>query len=178
MPQEMIGKNAGDHRLADGDGADPDTGVVAALGDNLGFGAGAVYCAARLQDRRRWFDGKTRDNRLARRDAAQNSPGAVCKEDRLAIRAAANLVRVFLARERGGGKTIADLDSLDGIDRHERRRKLRIELAINGCAPPRRDTLGNDLDDGANRRAGLAHLFEIGFEEGGSLCVGAEEWIV
>jgi hypothetical protein len=37
MPQKGVGQHAGDHRFADRHGADADTRVVAAFGDDLGL---------------------------------------------------------------------------------------------------------------------------------------------
>src|SRR6516162_9404229 len=51
MTQIVIGEHAGHHGLADGDGANADAGIVAALGDDLGFLPLAVHGAAGRKDR-------------------------------------------------------------------------------------------------------------------------------
>src|SRR4051812_21597347 len=97
MPQVMVGKDAGDHGLADRHGADADAGVVAALGLDLGRLVGAGHRRARAQDRGGRLHGEAADDRLARRDAAEDAAGVVRQEHRRALVSGAHLVRVLLA---------------------------------------------------------------------------------
>ena len=121
----MIGDHARHHGLADRHGADADAGVVAAVGRDLGLAAVAVDGLARGQDRRGRLDGKARHHRLAGRNAAENAAGIVGQEKRLAVIAHAHLVAVFLAGQLGRAEARADLDALDRIDAHQRRRRDR-----------------------------------------------------
>ena len=77
----------------------------------------------------------------------------------------------------GGGKTVADLDALDRVDRHKSARQFRVELAIDWRAPARRHILGHDLDDGADGGPCLADGIEIGLEKCRRLGIGAKERI-
>src|SRR5262249_28296946 len=56
--------------------------------------------------------------------------------------------------------------------------QIAVELAVDGRAEPRRHALGDDLDDGADRRAGLAHAVEIVGVEFRLLGVRTEERIL
>ena len=99
------------------------------------------------------------------------------KKKRRAVLAAAYLVGVGFAGKSGGGKTVADLDALDRVDRHKGARQFRVELAIDWRAPARRHIFGHDLDDGADGGPCLADGIEIGLEKRRRLGVGAEEGI-
>ena len=177
MAQEVVGDHAGDHRLADRHRADADARVVAALGRDLGLVAVAIHGLARREDRRGRLDGETRDDRLAGRDAAEDPARLVGQEARAAVVAHAHLVGVLLAGQRRGRKARAELHALDGVDAHERRREIAVELAIDRCAEAGRHAVGHDLDDGADRGAGLAHAVEILGEERHPLGVRTEERI-
>ncbi len=129
------------------------------------------------QDRRGRLDGEAAHHRLAGRDAAEDAAGMVRQETRRARVAGPHLVGVLLAPQGRGGETVADLDALHGIDRHQRRREIGVELAVDRRAEARRHALGHDLDHGADRGAVLAHAVEIALVEGRGLGVGAEERI-
>ncbi len=161
MAQERVGQHAGHHRLADRHGADADAGVVAALGDDLGFLALAGHRLPRAEDRRGRLDGEAGDDRLAGRDAAEDAAGVVGEEARAAVVAGAHLVGVLLAGQLGGGEAVADLDALDGVDAHQRGGDLGVELAVDRRAPAGGHALGDDLDHRADRGAGLADRVEI-----------------
>jgi len=77
MAQMMVGKHAGHHGFADRHCADADAGVVAALGDDVRLAAVAVDRQPRRQDRGRRLHRKTRDDRLAGGNAAQNAAGMI-----------------------------------------------------------------------------------------------------
>ena len=173
----MIGDDACHHRLADRHGADADAGIVPALGDDLGLVAVAVDGAARVQDRGGRLHGKARDHRLAGGNPAEDAAGVVRQKPGPAVVAHAHLVGILLAGERGGRKSRADLDALDGIDPHQCRRKIAVELAVDRRAEAGRHAFGDDLDDGADRRAALAHLVEIIGIERGLRGIGTEERI-
>ena len=55
----------------------------------------------------------------------------------------------------------ANLDTLDGIDAHQRRGEVGVELAIERRAKTGRHALSDNLDHRADRRAALAHAVEI-----------------
>ena len=143
----------------------PDAGIVAALGADLGLGAVAIDGAARRQDRRGRLDRKTAHDRLAGRNAAQDAARMVRQKDRLAVVAHAHFIGILFAAERRRGKAGADLDALDGVDAHERRGEIAVELAIDRRAEAGGHAFGHDLDDGADRGAALADVVEIALEE-------------
>ena len=177
VPQEGVRQHAGDHRLADRDRPDSDTGVVAAPGRDLRVLHGPGHSEPRGQDRRRRLDGEARDDRLAGRNAAQNAAGVVGEEAWPAVVSGAHLVGVVLAGEFGGGEAVADLDALDRVDAHEGAGELRVELAVDRRAPAGRRALGDDLDHRADRRARPADGVEIVDEAPDRLGVRAEERI-
>src|SRR4029453_4101826 len=118
-----------------------------------------------------------RDDRLARRDAAEDAAGVVRQELRAALLPHAHLVGVLFARERRRGKARADLDALDRIDAHQPRGDILVELAIDGRSEAGGPALPHDLDDGADGRASLPYLVEIVLPNMPMFRVGAEEWI-
>ena len=75
--EQVVGENAGHHRLADGNGADADAGVVAAPGQNLGVPAGGIAGSFRFQYGTGRFDGESGDDVLARGNAAQDAASVV-----------------------------------------------------------------------------------------------------
>src|SRR4051812_49300867 len=83
VPQRLVGEHDRHHGFAHRHGADADAGIMAALGDDLGFGAGFVDGAARSKNGRGRLDRKARHDRLAGRDAAQDAAGMVGEEYRL-----------------------------------------------------------------------------------------------
>ena len=156
----------------------PTQGSWRPLVDHLGFVAVAIDGLARGQDRRGRLDRKAHHDRLAGRDAAEDAAGVVGEKARLAVVAHPHLVGVLLARERGGGKARADLDALDRVDAHQRAGEIAVELAVDRRAEARRHAFGHHLDDGADRRALLAHAVEKVGEARRRLGVGTEERIV
>ena len=102
--------------------------------------------------------------------------GVVGREAR-ALVAGLHLVGVGLAGQRRGGEAVADLDAFHGVDRHQRRGEVGVELAIERRAPAGRHALGHHLEHRADRRARLADVVEIGLEAFRRLGVGAEEGI-
>src|ERR1700722_753567 len=128
MAQIVIGEHASEHRLADRDRADADAGVMAAFGGDLGVAAVAVDRGARGENRGRRLDGEAGDDRLAGRDAAENPAGLIGQETRPAVVSHPHLVGVCLAGQGRSGKAGTDLDALDRVDTHQRRRDLAVEL--------------------------------------------------
>src|ERR1700730_18458730 len=118
MAQEMIGEDAGHHRLADRDGADGDAGLVPAMGFDLDLIASDIDGAHRMQDRARRLDREAGDDVLTGRDAAENAPGIVRQKDDPAI-IHPHLVSVFLAPQGGGGEPGPDLHTLNRGARHQ-----------------------------------------------------------
>ena len=161
MAQRLVGQHAGHHGFAHRHGADADAGVVAALGDDLGFRAGLVDGLARRQDGRGRLDREARHDRLAGGDAAQDAAGMVGQEHRLAVIAHAHLVGILLAGQGGGGEAVADLHALDGVDAHQRAGQFGVQLAIDRRAQPGGNALGHHFDDGADGGAVLADAFQI-----------------
>src|ERR1700722_18226798 len=161
MAQEGVGEDAGYHRFADRHGANADARVVATLGDDLALGAGAVDGLARRENRRRRFDGETRDDRLTRRYAAQYAAGIVGQEHRTPVVAGAHFVGVLFAGQFGGGKARANFHALDRVDAHQRARDLGVELAVDRRAPAGWRAFRDDLEHRADRRSGFANPIEI-----------------
>src|SRR5208337_150713 len=112
MPQKVIREHKRNHRFANRYCADAYARIVPAFGLDIGLMALRIHGAAGAQDRRGWFYSETRHNRLARRDAAQNSAGVIGEEMRLAIGPNAHFVGIFLARKSGGRETRADFNAL------------------------------------------------------------------
>src|SRR5262249_47492711 len=77
--------------------------------------------------------------------------------------------------ECGGAHAGPDLDALHGVDAHQRGGQVAVELAVDRGAEPGRHAFGDHLDDGAYRRALLAHAIEVVLELLGLAGVGAEE---
>jgi hypothetical protein len=177
MTQIMIGDDAGNHRLPDRYRANADTGVVPALGDDLGLAAVAVDRPPRRQDRGGRLHRKAADDRLPGGNAAEDAASLVGKEAQRAVVTTAHLVGILLAAELGGVKAGADLHALDGIDAHQRCRKVAVELAVDRGAEACRHALSHHFDDGADRGALLAHLVEVSGKFGDGSRVGAEQRI-
>ncbi len=177
MPQKMIGEHTGDHCLADRHCANADTGIVTSLGQDLGLGTRAVDRTPRRQDRRRRFDGKARHDGLPGRDAAENAAGMIGHEHRTVV-AHADFIGVLLSGQLCGGHARADLDALDGIDAHQRRSQIAVELAVDRRTETRGHAFRHDLDHRTDRRAALANAVEIIGIERGAVLVGAEERIL
>src|SRR5471032_2518598 len=173
----MVGQHAGHHRLGDRRGADADAGVVPALGAQLHLVAEAVDAAHRRQDRAGGLHGEPADDVLAGRDAAQDAAGVVAEEGRRAV-PHPHLVGIVLAAHGGGGKAVADLHALDGIDAHQRLGEIGVELVVDRIAEANRNAGGHDLDHRTARAAALAHIVEIAFPALRRLAVGAPERIV
>src|SRR5262249_37451394 len=121
--------------------------------------------------------GEADDDRVAIGDAAEDATGVVRLEARSVV-AGAHLVGVLGAGERRGAHALADLDALDGVDRHHRSGEVGAELAVDRGAPAGRHAFSYDLDHRADGVAILADGVEIRLPFGGRLGVGAEERIV
>ena len=80
---------------------------------------------------------KRHDDRLARRDAARMPPALFDRNMRPAVVADAHLVGVLLAGQRRGRQAGADLDALDGIDRHHRGGEVRHRACRRSARPSR-----------------------------------------
>src|SRR5262245_43871339 len=134
LTQIVIGDHACHHGLADRHRANADAGIVASLGADLGLGTIPIDGAPGCQDRGGRLDRETANDRLSGRNATQNAARMVGKKHRLAVVADANFVGVLLAAQRRCRKAGADLDPFDGIDPHERRGEIAVELAVNRAA--------------------------------------------
>src|SRR5215472_7328447 len=177
LTQIVVGDDACHHGLADRHRANADTGVVPPLGADIGLGTIPVNRAARSEYRGCRLDCEPADDRLAGRDAAQNAARMVGKKHRSTIVAHADLVGVLLAAQRRRRKASADLDPFDGIDAHESRGEIAVELAVNRRAETNRHAFRDDLDDGAHGGTALADVVEIFFEEFRLLRIRTEERI-
>ena len=90
----------------------------------------------------------------------------------------AHLVGIRLARQRGSGEAVADLDALHGVDRHERGGDLGIQLAVDRRTQAGGNALRHHLDHRASRGTGLAYLGQVAFPRLRGRRVGAEERVV
>jgi hypothetical protein len=72
-----------------------------------------------------------------------------------------DLVGIGAAGQRGGGHAIADLDALDGVDRHHRGGEVGVELAVDRRAEACGHAARGDLDHRADAVAGFAQAVEI-----------------
>ena len=71
--QEGVGERTGEHGFGDGNGADADTGVVAAFGDDLDLLTLGVHRTGRDEHGGGRFDREARDERVAAADPAENA---------------------------------------------------------------------------------------------------------
>src|SRR5690606_23423056 len=101
VPQRVVGQHDGHHGLAHRHGTDADARVVPALGHDLGLVAEAVDGFAGSENRGRGLDRKAADDRLTRRDAAENAAGVVRREYRSAVGADAHFIGVLLTGQLG-----------------------------------------------------------------------------
>ena len=85
----------------------------------------------------------------------------VGQEDRLAVIAHAHLVGILFAGDARRLEAVADLDALDGVDRHQAGGDVLVELGVDRRAEAGRNALGDDLDHRADRGARLADAVEI-----------------
>jgi len=146
----VVGEDAGHHRLADRHAADADAGVVTAVRLDLDFIALGIDRAHRLQDRTGRLDREAHDDVLPARDAAEDAAGIVRQEFDLAV-AHPHLVAILFAGERHRREAGADLDSLDGVDRHQRAGEIAVELVVDRLAQPGGHAARYHLDDRAGR---------------------------
>jgi hypothetical protein len=70
----------------------------------------------------------------------------VRQKHRLAVVAGPHLVGILLAGQIRRREAVADLHALHGIDAHEGRGEVGVELAVDRRAETRRHALGHDLD--------------------------------
>ena len=90
-------------------------------------------------------------------------------------RAHADLVGILGAAQAGGGHALADLHGLDRVDRHHRRRKVGVELAVDRRAEARRAAPDQHLDHRADAVLLLADAGQVVGPGGDRRCVGKEE---
>src|SRR3977135_1778172 len=173
----MIGDHARHHGLADRHRTNPDAGIMAALGADLGVSSVTIDGAAGGQDRRSRLDHKTAHDRLPGRNAAQDAARMVRQKGQSAVVAHAHFIGILFAAERRRGKARADLDALDGVNTHERRGEIAVELAIDRCAEARRNAFRHHLDDRPYGGATLADVVEVALEETDLLRIRTEERI-
>ena len=83
-------------------------------------------------------------------------PPAWFEEKRGAVVAHEDLVGVLRAGQRRRSEAGADLDALDRVDRHHQPGEVAVELGVDRRAEAGRDAVGDELDHGADRVAGLA----------------------
>ena len=97
---------------------------------------------------------------------------------RLPVRPCTHFVGVFFPQEARGGKAIADFNAFDGIDPHEGRGQIGVELAVNRRAPACGDVFGNDFDHSPDRGAGFTDAVEITLIELRHFSVRAEKRVI
>src|SRR5258707_4919722 len=90
------------------------------------------------------------------------------KQPRPAIVAYADLIGILFAAQRRRGKSRADLNTLDGIDAHQSRGEIAVELAVNRRTETNGYAFRDNLDDRTDEGAALANVVEVALEE---LCV-------
>ena len=147
------------------------------LGDDIDIRAINIHRPARRQDRTCRLDRDANDELLSGGNAAKHATIIVADEFRSVV-AGAHLVTGLTPIKRRQGESTANLDTLDRIDRHHCRRKIAVQLAIDGLAKPGRNTVGDNFENRAGGTAGLAHLIKIGFPFAGRHRIGAEERVV
>ena len=113
LAQVVVGKHDGHHGFTHRHGTNADAGVVAAFGAQVRLGAEAGHGGALAEDRGGRLDGKAADQRLAGRDAAEDTAGMVREESRPAIIARPHLVGILFAGQGCCGEAVTDLDTLN-----------------------------------------------------------------
>lgn len=165
MQKQMVEKHTSHHRLTYGNSANADTRVMAALRPDLALPALLVDGAAGCQDRTCRFDSKARNKILARRNPAKNASRMVREEMRLPAFAfggllPADLIGILDTRQSCRSKSITDLDTLHGIDRHQGSGEIGIELPIDRRAKTDRHAACHQLDHRTDRVAVTAELVQ------------------
>src|ERR1700731_897304 len=148
MTQQVIGENACNHGLANGNRADADAGVVPARGRDLDLVALDIDRAKRVENRACRLDRKPRDDILTSGDATQNAAGVIRQEHNPAI-LHPHFVGVLLPSKPRRGEARTDLNPLDCIDRHQCASKIAVELIVDRLPEPYRHSTRDDLDDRA-----------------------------
>src|SRR5258707_1175370 len=74
-----------------------------------------------------------------------------------------------------GGKSRADLNTLDGIDAHQSRGEITVELAVNRRTETNGYAFRDNLDDRSDGGAALANVVEVALEELCLLRIRTEE---
>ena len=143
----MIRQHAGDHGFANRHGANADARIVAALGHDIGVGALFLLSTvrARRQNRRAWLHRETDHHRLPRGDSAEDAARVVRQNPARPLLPMVSRWR-SPCRARRRGETVADLDALDGVDRHHRPGEVAVELGVDRGAEAGRHAFRDDLD--------------------------------
>ena len=130
-----------------------DGGDVAALDERLGRLAGLeVDRAQRLHQRRQRLHRRAHDDLLAVRDAALDARRRGSSRGGGPVVVGEDLVVGLRAAQLGELEAVADLDALDRLDAHQRRRQPRVQPLLLGRvrAEPRRHAVRAHLDDPAD----------------------------
>src|SRR5690625_4868873 len=165
MQKQMVEEHTGHHCLSDRNSTTADPRVMAALWPDLGLPPLLVDGAAGRQDRAGRFDGKASHEILARRNPAKNASRMVREEMRLPALAfgglmPADLIGILDAGQRCRRKSIADLDTFDGIDRHQGSGEIGVELPIDRRTEADRHPARYQLDHGTDRMSIAAEFIQ------------------
>ena len=170
MPQRVVHQHQRRHGLGNGRRTDADARVVAAVRRDFRRVTVHVHAAPGETDARGRLEGDAEEDVLAGGDAADDATGVVGEES-----FRAHLVAVLGALLGHRLEPRADLDTLDGIDAHQRVRKLGVEPIEDRLAPPRRQTAGAHVDARTDGVAFLAQRIHEGFQFGHQRGIRAEE---
>ncbi len=141
-----------------------------ALRDDFGFLTGLVDRLARHRDARGRFERNARNEILSRGYAAERAACIVLVET---VRP--DLVAMLTAALGNGAKSGAELDTLDGVDAHQRVSDRRLELVEHRFTESRGNIAREHADLRTDRITELAQFVHERFEFGDALRVRAEK---
>src|SRR5690606_2428359 len=173
MAQQMIHQHQGHHGFSDGRCPNPDTRVMAPLGDYVDRVAVDINGAARRGDTGGRLEGQVGDERLAGGNPAQHTAGVVAEKP-----ARRELIAVLGAALADRSETRAHLHTLDRVDAHQRIGQLCIRAIEDRLAQTRRYAFGDHGNLGTHRILVAAQLVHIGFQLRHLVRVGAEEGVL
>src|SRR5512140_3586673 len=173
LAEERVGENEAGHRLGHRYHARAEARIVAAVDRELALLPGAIHRLLLERDRRGRLHRDPGHDRLPGRDAAQHAAGVVRREP-----ARGHPVVVLAPAQANGSEAVADLEPLDGGDRHEAPGEAGVELVDHGIAETDGNARCERLDHAPQRIARLARGKDRTLHLGGDLAVGAADGVL
>ncbi|KPX58538.1 Uncharacterized protein ALO53_04577 [Pseudomonas amygdali pv. photiniae] len=173
MTQQMIEQHDGHHRLGNRCGANADTRVVPAFGNDVGRIAIGIDRAPRRGDAGGWLERQMRNDRLAGGNAAENAARLIGQETQWG-----HLVAVLGAALCNAVETGTDLHALDRIDAHQRVCQLGVQTIKDRLAEAGHHAFCDHGDFRTDRVLITSQLVHVGFQLRHLVRVGAEKRVV